>query len=145
MQSRKLPPDHEVAHLYEGGMALAAIAGEYGTTVAAVSLALGRVGRSPGRQLSGYMPVGLHADHYHTVPAKCLRYLARREKGLRPLSSADNVRLDNWLRMLRDEGLAVAYDAKHPPNPASPTYGGWYYVKRPADLPDGQITVYGPA
>jgi hypothetical protein len=38
--------------------------------------------------------------------------------------------LDKWLRELREADVVVCYDATQPPNPASPTTGGWFYSRR---------------
>jgi len=153
MPIRKLPPDSEVVKLYESGLSYSAIGAMYGTGKQAVALAIERAGRQrPGNESSGYMPPGLKPEHWHAPAAKRLRELARREKAAagdkraRPLRPSEDVALDNWLAMLAAGDLVVAYSPDLPAssdNPASPSYGGWHYVKRPEGH-DG-ITAYNPS
>lgn len=135
MSERKLPPDDEVARLYESGMSHAAIAAELGSSATAVRNAVNRSGAQSRLEQSGYMPEGLLPDHWHAPAARMLRAHARREKGVRPLRGEEERRLDRWLNRLRDNDLVVAYDPETPPNEASPTYGGWSYVARASDIP----------
>lgn len=141
-QERKLPPDQEVVKLHQSGMSYAAIATMFGVHKSAVGFAVDRAGHAPGNETSGYMPPGLRVEHWHAPAAKNLRALARRQKGRRPLREADAKRLDSWLAMLRENDFVVAYAPDIPPNPASPSYGGWMYVKRPAGVSQDNITVY---
>lgn len=147
MPTRKLPSDHEVLKLYQGGMSYSAIALMYGTTKPAVGFAVARAGGKPRDESSGYMPRGLRQEHWHSIAPRHLRQLARREKAergetaVRPLSEQETVHLDRWLAMMAERGLAVAYDPDHEPNEAS-RQGGWYYVNRPEG--NDSIIAYDP-
>lgn len=147
MPTRKLPPDHEVAAMYDRGFSYVVLAEMYGVTNTAIGKAVRRAGHTPRSEYSGLMPADLHPDHYFAPAAKRLRALARRQGGAsgRPLTAIEARALDNWLDTLRIENLVVAYDPDQPPNPASPTYGGWHYVPRPDGLPADRITAYEPA
>ena len=135
--------------MYEGGLSYSAIAAMYDTGKAAVGRAVYRAGGEARSEASGYMPAGLLPDHWHAPAARHLRELSRRERagelGVRPLREAEEVSLNNWLAMLEESDYVVAYDPDHEANPASPTHGGWYYVKRPEGMEPGRITAYDPA
>lgn len=148
MPTRKLPDDQTVLRMYEGGMTLSGIAAMYGCHKQAVSWAVERAGGKGRETSSGYMPTGLKPEHYHAPAARHLRELSRRERAgepkVRPLKPVEETGLNNWLAMLEAEGLAVGYDPEAAPNPASPTYGGWYYLSRKYAKP-GKVIAYDPA
>jgi hypothetical protein len=124
-------------------MSYSAIAAMYGTGKPAVGIAIRRAGGEPRSDASGYMPHELRPEHYHAPAARRLRSLARREKGETVLP-VEETGLDNWLAMMRRYNQVVDYHPDYGPNEASPTYGGWHYVNRPADRPTG-MTAYDPA
>lgn len=130
--------------MYQGGMSYAAIAAMYGCGKPAVGLAIERAGGQPRSEASGYMPANLSRDHWYAPAARQLRFLARVRGGKRPLRPVDQTGLDNWLAMMEAENLVVDYDPDHEPNPASPTYGGWFYTPRPEGMDPDRITAYDP-
>lgn len=87
-----------------------------------------------------FVPWRVKLQHTWTSPAKNLRMLARRAAGH---SIGDRERyVDNWLAKLREMGVVLDYDPDYPPNPASPTYGGFFYVERTPE--DGDLPVRRP-
>jgi len=96
-----------------------------------VSAALSRAGLSAKQErYTDEIPWRVEAGHLREYPARMLRLLGRRNRGL-SLKDEEDLRLTNWLEMLREENAVVAYDPK--------AREGFVYTERvdtdPTDLP----------
>lgn len=127
---RRLPTSDVLLSLRNQGWTYEDIANEYGVTKGAVYLALRQARATTTRPSHRHLiPWVVRSDHAHAKPVTMLRLLGRRERGDElPLPKARM--LDKWLRGMRDNELVVCYDPEMPPNPASPTVGGFYYSRR---------------
>lgn len=96
-----------------------------------VSAALSRAGLSAKQErYTDEIPWRVEARHLREYPARMLRLLGRRNRGL-SLKEEEDLRLTNWLDMLSEQNAVVAYD---------PTaVEGFVYTERidtdPTDLP----------
>ena len=88
----------------------------------AVSVALHRYGIAKNSvRYKDYLPWRLKMEHIRAYPARMLRLMGRRAAG-KPMTDVDNTLLDNWLAMLDEQELIVAYD------PDDPTGQGLHYI-----------------
>lgn len=109
------------------------IAQKYGVTKGAVYLALrdaGLAGKRPSyKHLLPWTVAQVHANAH---PALMLRILGAQQAG-QDVPSVKKGMLDRWLEEIQAADVVVCYDREMPPNPASPTTGGFYYSKRRAE------------
>ena len=127
---RKLPGGEVVKGLYESGVGIPEIAQEYEVTPAAVYGELHRAGvRFPPPPKTGLMPEGMSREQMHSPVAKVIRIHAKIKAG-KDVTPAEQLRLDNFTRKLKETNQIVDFEPGHAPNPASPTYGGWFLAKR---------------
>lgn len=127
---KRLPTSDVLLSLRQQGWTYEDIATEYGVTKGAVYLAL-RQARATSTRPShkNLIPWTVRAEHAHAKPAGMLRLLGRRESG-EELPAVKSRMLDRWLAGMHDNHLVVCYSPDMPPNPASPTTGGFYYSRR---------------
>lgn len=138
---RKLPSNTELLKLREKGHTYDEIADMFGVTQQAVYFRLreaGGTGTRPDHRK--YIPWRVKTEHAHCRPATMLRYLSRREQG-DTIPPVKERMLDKWLEQLKEADVVVCYDRDVPPNPASPTTGGFYYSKRTPEDGDNLIRV----
>jgi len=128
---RKLPDKTTLERLRRNGATYKDIAEQYDVTEAAVYLRLKADGLSKDRKVSHkeLMPWTIKAEHAHTHPALMLRLLSRRNQGLGNSAVRERM-LDKWLGEIEAANVVVCYDPAMGPNPASPTTGGWFYMRR---------------
>jgi hypothetical protein len=127
---RKLPDNAVLLELRRKGWTYQQIADEYDVTSGAVYWALDSAGGTKKRNdHRKYLPWKVKTDHTHARPATMLRYLSRREQG-ETLPEPKARMLEKWLEEVKGADVVVCYDRDFPPNPASPTTGGFYYSKR---------------
>ncbi|WP_326827325.1 hypothetical protein [Streptomyces sp. NBC_01751] len=121
------------------------IAEHYGVTKGAVYWQLRDANLAkPRADHKKYVPWTVKAAHAHARPAMMLRLMSRREQG-DTLPEVKERMLDKWLHEVKEADVVVCYDREMPPNPASPTMGGFYYSKRrPSDDPGKLIRFEGP-
>lgn len=132
MPAPRLLPDNDVlAQLRTQGWSYDDIAAEYGVSRGAVHLRLKQVPGAVTKRPSyrHLLPWTVATRHASAHPANMLRLLGRRECG-EPIPDFKIRMLDKWLRDVRDAKVVVCYDPDYPPNPASPTSGGFYYSRR---------------
>jgi hypothetical protein len=127
--------DDKVAALLKSGRDAKELAEEWGVQPQTVRKAANAAGWRPGNSNLTLLPFRLSGPRTFAPAARNLRRLERlKQEG--DLPEEDRVRLKNW-RAERDKtGTVVEYREDEPPNPASPTHGGWYYAKRRPDTPD---------
>lgn len=127
---RKLPDRDVLLKLRERGMTYEEIATEYNATTGAVYWQLRDAGGTKTRpDHRKYLPWKVKTEHAHARPATMLRYLSRREQGDK-IPDPKNRMVDKWLAEIKAADVVVCYSREMPPNPASPTTGGFYYSKR---------------
>lgn len=98
-------------------------------TRGAISVALHRAGETEHRdRYLDTIPWTLHGRDLKSYPARMLRLLGRRRRGL-PLNDEEARRLDRWLARCEDQDCVVAYDPDR--NPSL-----FYVYRRPTDDPD---------
>lgn len=126
--------DDKVAALLRDGATAKELAEKWGVQAQTVRKAANAAGWNPGNSELTLLPFPLSGPRAYAPAARNLRALERlKREGQLP--EADRVRLKRW-RAERDEaGTVVEYDDNMGPNPASPTYGGWYYAKRRPTTP----------
>jgi len=128
--------DDKVAALLRSGRTANELAEEWGVQAQTVRKAANAAGWRPGNSELTLLPFRLSGPRAYAPAARNLRALERlKQQGTLP--EADRVRLKNWCAERDKTGTVVEYEEGHPPNPASPTYGGWYYApRRPETAPD---------
>ncbi|MFI8890549.1 hypothetical protein [Streptomyces paradoxus] len=106
------------------------IAEKYGVTKGAVYLALqqaGLTGRRPSyKHLLPWTVAQVHANAH---PALMLRILGARQ-AKQDVPEVKLGMLERWLEEVKAADVVVCYDREMPPNPASPSTGGFFYSKR---------------
>jgi hypothetical protein len=131
MPAPRLLPDNEVlAKLRAQGWSYDDIAGHYGVSRGAVYLRLRQVNAVKDRPTYGHLiPWTVARKHTHAFPVQMLRLLGRKESG-EPIPDVKRRMLEKWLREMTEADVVVCYEPDYPPNPASPTVGGFYYSRR---------------
>ncbi|MEV7589696.1 hypothetical protein AB0O42_05420 [Streptomyces sp. NPDC089922] len=120
------------------------IAEKYGVTKGAVYWQLSAAGQVKQRpDHKRFIPWKVKTEHAHARPAMMLRLLSRKESGDETIPDVKLRMLAKWLREVREADVVVCYDRTMPPNPASPSTGGFYYSKRRPEDGDGLIRVDG--
>jgi hypothetical protein len=115
---------------HPNGLTYEEIAERYGVTKGAVYWQLRDAGLAKTRpDHSKFLPWTVKAEHAHARPATMLRLLSRREHG-DTIPAVKARMLDKWLKEVQEAGVVVCYARDMPPNPASPTTGGFFYSKR---------------
>lgn len=128
--------DDKVAALLRAGRDANELAAEWGITPQGVRRAARAGGYSPGHDAIKVLPVSVTGPRAFAPAARGLRALARVRKGEESeLTAEDLTRFTNWKRERDETGTVVEYDEDYPPNPASPTHGGWHYEKRRPSTP----------
>lgn len=136
---RQLPDNETLKNLRRQGWSYADIAEEYGVTKGAVYLHLQEAGATRKRPSYKHLiPWTVRSEHQYAHPPMMLRLLGRREAGLQ-IPPVKERMLDKWLRETKEAGVVVMYHPETPPNPASPTVGGWYYAARVEEDGDALI------
>ncbi|MET9729306.1 hypothetical protein ABZZ79_01180 [Streptomyces sp. NPDC006458] len=123
------------------------IAEVYGVTKGAVYLALREAGLAGKRpSYKHLLPWTVAQTHANAFPALMLRALGAQQAG-QNVPAVKRGMLDRWLDEIKAADVVVCYEREMPPNPASPTTGGFYYSKRresdgpfPEDLSDVEQT-----
>jgi hypothetical protein len=129
--------DDKVAALLRSGRKATDLAEEWGVQPQTVRKAARAAGWGPGNSELMLLPVNVTGPRAYAPAARNLRALERlKREG--ELPEADATRLANWRAERDDSSTVVEYADDYPPNPASPTYGGWYYAKRKPSTPDGE-------
>ncbi|MFF7234169.1 hypothetical protein [Streptomyces sioyaensis] len=106
------------------------IADKYGVTKGAVYLALRDAGLAKKRPSYKHLiPWTVKSEHAHAHPVLMLRVLGKQEAGER-VPTVKKGMLDRWLAEIKAADVVVCYDREMPPNPASPSTGGFYYSRR---------------
>jgi hypothetical protein len=127
---RILPTSDVLRSLRSQGWSYEDIAREYGVSKGAVYLQLRDAKMTKVRPSYKHLiPWTVRKDHAHAHPPMMLRLLGRREAGL-DIPPVKERMLDKWLKEVKEAGVVVCYNPDMPPNPASPTTGGFYYSKR---------------
>ncbi|MFF1776990.1 hypothetical protein [Streptomyces virginiae] len=107
------------------------IAAQYGVTKGAVYWQLSAAGQTKQRpDHKRFIPWTVKAEHAHARPAMMLRLLSRQEAGDETIPDVKVRMLGKWLKEVGEASVVVCYDRNMPPNPASPSTGGFYYSKR---------------
>ncbi|MGW6571634.1 hypothetical protein ACWGAN_05585 [Streptomyces sp. NPDC054945] len=116
------------------------IAEQYGVTKGAVYWQLSAAGQTKARpDHKRFIPWTVKAEHAHARPAMMLRLLSRQEAGDETIPAVKVRMLTKWLGEVREADVVVCYDRTMPPNPASPSTGGFYYSKRRPEDGDNVI------
>lgn len=122
---RMLPPTSELARMVDAGLTHQQIADrineETGQSVSrsTVSVALSRAGLAKdAMRYKDELPWKVKAEHLTQYPARMLRLLGRRNKGIE-LTDEEAERIEAWLEGLEEKGLVVAY---------APDVDGFIYV-----------------
>lgn len=134
MTARVLPSLAALTKMVEQGMTHAQIAAKVskdtGVPVArsTVSAALSRGGETePLKRHASTIPWTVRVQHQTHYAARMLRLLGRRMGEGKPLSKADDGRLDAWLSQLDRSGAVVVY--------VPDTEDGFFYVEGTPDRP----------
>ncbi|MFD6970573.1 hypothetical protein [Streptomyces sp. NPDC059949] len=107
------------------------IAEMYGVTKGAVYWQLQASGQTKKRpDHKRFIPWTVKAEHAHARPVMMLRLLSRQENGDESIPDVKLRMLTKWLGEVKAADVVVCYDRGMPPNPASPSTGGFYYSKR---------------
>lgn len=127
--------DDKVAALLRSGRTANELAEEWGVKPGTVRKAARAVGWGPGTNADIFLPVRDIGPRAYAPAARNLRALERlKERGSLP--EPDQKRLDNWKAERNAKPKTVVeYADDAPANPASPTYGGWYYAPRRPETP----------
>ncbi len=127
---RKLPASDQLLEMRNQGWKYDQIAAEYGVGIGAVYLQLRQAKAvTPQKRHGDLIPWRVRTEHTHAHPLTMLRLMGRRDRG-DVLPSAKNNMLNKWLRDVKEADVVLCYDPGYPPNPASPTMGGFYYSRR---------------
>ncbi|MDG9711121.1 hypothetical protein [Streptomyces sp. DH10] len=132
MPAQKILPSSDVLkkHRQQDKMTYEQIAEKYGVTKGAVYLALqqaGLTGRRPSYK--HLLPWTVAQAHANAHPALMLRVLGARQ-AKQEVPEVKLGMLERWLEEIKAADVVVCYDRDMPPNPASPSTGGFYYSKR---------------
>lgn len=129
--------DDKVASLLESGRTATELAKEWGVQAQTVRKAGNAGGWNPGTgSTTVVLPIRKPGPRAYAPAARNLRALERLRKD-GSLPEADQIRLNNWLDERHATNTVVEYAEDWPPNPASPTHGGWHYAPRRSDTPEG--------
>lgn len=127
---RQLPASDMLLTLRRQGWSYEDIANEYGVSKSAVYLQLRQARGTKARPSYKHLiPWTVRREHTHAHPVTMLRLLGRRENG-ESIPAVKERLLDKWLREVKEADVVLCYDPEFPPNPASPTSGGFYYSRR---------------
>ncbi len=132
MPAQRLLPASDILYgLRRQGWSYDDIAAEYGVSKGAVYLQLRQAKAVVKRPSYKHLiPWTVRLDHAHAHPVMMLRLLGRRQKGDDTIPGVKARLLDKWLREVAEADVVLCYDPDYPPNPASPTSGGFYYSRR---------------
>ncbi|MFJ7590150.1 hypothetical protein ACIQZO_22740 [Streptomyces sp. NPDC097617] len=137
---RQLPSSDVLRAHRNAAMSYEEIAAMYGVTKGAVYWQLQASGQTKTRpNHKRYIPWTVKAEHAHARPVMMLRLLSRRESGDETIPDVKSRMLTKWLGEVREADVVVCYDRNMPPNPASPSTGGFYYSKRRPEDGDNVI------
>lgn len=140
---RRLPTSDVLLQMRQQGWKYDQIAAEYGVSISAVYQQL-RQARAvvPQKRHADLIPWRIKTEHAHAHPVTMLRLLGRRERG-EQLPVAKSRMLDKWLDDVKEADVVLCYDPEYPPNPASPSVGGFYYSRRRPEDGDSLTRVQG--
>jgi hypothetical protein len=135
MSSRIIPvSDDKVAELLRSGRTATDLANEWGVKPQTVRKAGRAGGYSPGYDTITVLPVRVMGPRAFAPAARGLRGWATVRNGGQ-LAERDATRFETWKQTRDKTNTVVEFSENYPPNPASPTHGGWHYEKRRADTP----------
>lgn len=127
--------DDKVAALLASGRTATELAEEWGVQAQTVRKAARKADHSPGHSSITLLPFGVgQGPRAYAPAARNLRALERLKRDGH-LPESDMTRLLRWQEERDRTGTVVEYAEDWPPNPASPTYGGWHYAKRRPETP----------
>ncbi|MFB7185234.1 hypothetical protein ACFCZT_07920 [Streptomyces sp. NPDC056230] len=138
--ARILPTSDVLRKHREAGWSYQRIADHYGVSKGAVYLQLRDAGLAKARPSYKHLiPWTVRQEHAHAFPVLMLRTLGKRDAG----GDVPEVKLgmlNRWLDEIKAADVVVCYKRDMPPNPASPSTGGFYYSRRrPDDDPKSLI------
>jgi hypothetical protein len=138
MGVRLIPVSNDrVAALLQAGRTVEELAEEWGVQPQTVRKASRAAGHVLGYENFTILPIRVAGPRAHAPAARGLRFLARIRAG-ETLPPVNQVTFENWKKERDAMNEVVEYREDYPPNPASPTYGGWYYAKRRPDTPPAE-------
>jgi hypothetical protein len=137
IMARVIPVSNsEIVARLNSGKTPAELAEEWGVQAQTVRHAARLAGWQGNRAAAAVLPWMGTGPAAHSPAARALRALVRINAG-ETLTERKMTTFLNWKAERDATNTVVMYDPEMGPNPASPTWGGFYYAPRKASTPEG--------